>query len=220
MPNPVRRSLILMLLATPLLGMTGGARAQEIIRDQSPNSAESFIRDNVDKCLAILNDKTLPDPDRRQRFRDLLLSITDMPRIATFTLGRYALNATDDELDSFKRAYAEYSVTVYQTVLDAFRDYTVKVTGSAESAAGDTIVNADILNSGCACSPAIKAAFRVRKTDDGRLMIIDFEAEGVWLALSQRSEFSSFLRQHGGNISDLISEMNQHLNGVAGARSS
>jgi ABC-type transporter MlaC component len=47
----------------------------------------------------------------------------------------------------------------------------------------------------------------VRKTSDGRPIVTDIQVEGVWLALSQRSDFTGFLQQHGGRLSDLTSDL-------------
>jgi ABC-type transporter MlaC component len=47
----------------------------------------------------------------------------------------------------------------------------------------------------------------VRKTSDGRPIVTDIQVEGVWLALSQRSDFNGFLQQHGGRIPDLTADL-------------
>ena len=56
-------------------------------------------------------------------------------------------------------------------------------------------------------APKIKAAFRVRKTADGRPIVTDMQVEGIWLALSQRSDFTGFLQQHGGKLPALTDNL-------------
>ena len=53
----------------------------------------------------------------------------------------------------------------------------------------------------------IKAAFRVRKGQDGRMIVTDIQVEGVWLALSERSDFTGFLQQHGGSVPALTTDL-------------
>ena len=49
--------------------------------------------------------------------------------------------------------------------------------------------------------------FRVRREPGGSNMITDLQVEGVWLALSEREEFMSYLQQHHGSIAELSSEL-------------
>jgi len=44
----------------------------------------------------------------------------------------------------------------------------------------------------------------VRNTPDGKPVITDIQIEGVWLALSQRSDFTGFLQEHDGRLALLI----------------
>jgi len=49
------------------------------------------------------------------------------------------------------------------------------------------------------------------------------QVEGVWLALSQRSDFTSFLQQHGGSVAALTDHLHMqaqqiHADVTAGSR--
>jgi len=48
--------------------------------------------------------------------------------------------------------------------------------------------------------------FRSAKSN-GRLAVVDFSVEGVWLREMERSEFTSFLGQNNGNIATLIASL-------------
>jgi phospholipid transport system substrate-binding protein len=84
------------------------------------------------------------------------------------------------------------------------------------------VVNADVVNPAAPPNaPVIKAAFRVRKTMDGKPIITDMQVEGIWLALSQRSDFTGYLQQHGGNVAALTENLKmqiQQLGADAGAK--
>jgi hypothetical protein len=47
----------------------------------------------------------------------------------------------------------------------------------------------------------------VRKTSDDRPIVTDIQVEGIWLSLSQRSDFTGFLQQHGGRLAELTSDL-------------
>ena len=55
--------------------------------------------------------------------------------------------------------------------------------------------------------PQLEVAFRVRKTSEGKPIITDMQVEGIWLALSQRSDFTAFLQQHNGSVQALTDDL-------------
>lgn len=181
--------------------------ASEIRAAPAANTAETFVQENVEKGYAILNSTTLSDEQRRAQFRDFILSLTDLRRIGMFTLGQYANSASKEDIESFINAFSEYAVAIYELRLSKYKGQTLKVTGSAQRAADDVVVNTDVVNPSTPNAQPLKAAFRVRKTSDGRPVVTDIQVEGVWLALSQRSDFTGFLQQHGGRLPDLTTDL-------------
>lgn len=181
--------------------------ASETRAAPAANPAETFVQENVEKGYAILNSTTLSDEQRRAQFRDFILSLTDSRRIGMFTLGQYANSASKEDIESFINAFSEYAVAIYESRLSKYKGQTLKVTGSAQRAADDVVVNTDVVNPSTPNAQPLKAAFRVRKTSDGRPVVTDIQVEGVWLALSQRSDFTGFLQQHGGRLPDLTTDL-------------
>ena len=170
------------------------------------NLAESFVQQNIDKGYAILNASLSPE-QRRAQFRTFMLALTDTRRIGMFTLGQYANGASKADLDAFTDAFIDYAVAVYESRLSKYKGQSLKVTGSSERAADDVVVNADVVNPNSSNGQPFKVGFRVRKTSDGHPIITDMQVEGVWLALSQRSDFTSFLQQHGGSLAALTENL-------------
>lgn len=171
------------------------------------NPAEAFVQQNIEKGYSILNSTTLSDEQRREQFRDFMLSLTDARRIGMFTLGPYANRASKEDIDSFIDAFSDYAVVVYESRLSKYKGQTLRVTGSVQRAADDVVVNSDVVNPATPNAQPLRAAFRVRKTSDGRPIVTDIQVEGVWLALSQRSDFTGFLQQHGGRVPDLTTDL-------------
>jgi len=172
------------------------------------NPAETFIQQNVDRGYQILNNQSLSSEQRRDQFRSFLLNLTDLHRIGVFTLGQYANSASPADLDAFNKAFEEYAVSTYEARLGKYSGQTLKVTGSQARAPDDVIVNAVVsAQGGGASQQPVHVAFRVRKTPDGRPIITDMQVEGIWLALSERSDFTGFLQQHGGSVSQLADHL-------------
>jgi ABC-type transporter MlaC component len=178
--------------------------------------AEGFVQQNVDKGYTILNDSSLAAGERHLQFRNFMLGLTDTNRIALFTLGQYANGASRTELGAFESEFADFEFTTYESLLSKFKGLTLKVTGSTELAEDDIVVNVDVVrfNSTNSAQP-IKAAFRLRKAADGRLIVADIQVEGIWLSLVQRSDFTGFLQQHGGSIAALTDQLPDRVRSMA-----
>src|ERR1022692_4931365 len=110
MPKPLpRRGVLALGLALTGLSVLGGLPAR------AANAAEAFVDDNIHKGLDILNNKTLSTEQRRSQFEGFLLGLTDMKRIADFTLGQYRRGASPADLAAFDAAFQTYAVAVYQS---------------------------------------------------------------------------------------------------------
>jgi len=204
-PFQLIRHLVLalgLLLAAPLLATPAAA---------ATNPAEQYVADNIHKGLDILNNKSLSPAQRREQFESFLLGLTDMKRIAVFTLGNYRRSASPADVDAFNAAFQNYAVAVYQSYFAKYAGQTLKVTNSTERAPGDYIVTTALIdpNDHSGQQP-LEVDFRVR-TDAGKPVVVDVSVAGIWLALEERDQFTAFLGQNGGNIKLL----NSHLNDLA-----
>jgi phospholipid transport system substrate-binding protein len=166
-------------------------------------AAQSFVQQNVDRANAILDNASLPADQRRRDFGQLLLSMTDTHRIGVFALGQYANGASPEQISAFQNAFTDYATAAYESRLDALKGGRITVTGASMRAADDFVVNAEITRPSEGNREPIKIAFRVRAEPDGRFVLTDMQFEGVWLAISERADFTAFLQQHNGNIAAL-----------------
>ena len=115
----VRRGVVLATLALAISVLAPAAEA-------SPKG-EAFISTNVSKGLSILNDKALSESQRREQFEHFLTNLTDMHRIALYTLGQYRRGASQADLDTFATAFQNYAVAVYQSYFARYSGQTLKV---------------------------------------------------------------------------------------------
>ena len=134
-----------------------------------------------------------------------------MKRIADFTLGQYRRGASPADLAAFDAAFQSYAVANYQYYFERYKGQTLKVTGSQERAPDDFIVDTQLIDpNDHSGQPPLTVEFRV-ETNTGKPVVIDFAVAGIWLALEERDQFTSFLGQNGGNVAVL----NSHLTDLA-----
>ncbi len=202
-------SVILALAATGV-AVGDGERARaavgfEISKTYAAGEAEAFVQASIDRGYVILNNKGLNADQQQMQFRDFLLSIIDTKRVALFTLGSYARSASDGELAGFMAAYDNFVAAVYQGYFDWYKGQSLRVSSSIVRRDDDVVVYADVVSPDG--GPQYRVGFRVRKDEAHKNIVTDFEFEGVWLALNQRADFTSYLQQHGGNFATLSAEL-------------
>jgi phospholipid transport system substrate-binding protein len=197
------RTILLWLTALALIVALPAAAQNS---NAPANQAERFVADNIRAGLAILNNAALDREAKSARFEQFLLGITDLDRIATFTLGNAA--ATPAQREAFTTAFRAYATATYRSYFQRYGGQSLAVTGSKANGPGDTIVHTRLSEAGSGNGQMVD--FRVR-TDGPRPLVLDIGIAGVWLALTQRDEFATFLARNGGDIGALT----EHLNAVA-----
>jgi len=168
--------------------------------------AEDFVSTKIQSGLAILNDGHLTQAQRQSQFEQLLLGATDMKRVATFTLGKYADSASPADKAAFAAAFQSYAVAVYQSYLGKYAGQTLTVTGSTTPAADDAVVSTVLNEPGG--RGGMEIDFRVR-SNTGSPVIVDFSVAGIWLAPEERDQFVAFLDRNGGSIPALITHLDE-----------
>ena len=196
----LRRALVLVTLALAVSVLAPAAEAS--------TQGEQFIANNVQRGLTILNDRALSDAQRREQFSRFLLNLTDMKRIALYTLGQYRRGATQNDLEQFSSAFQEYAVAVYQSYFARYSGQTLRVVGSAPgSSSTNEIVRTVLIDPNDRTGqPPPEVDFRVY-FDRGAPTVLDFSYGGIWLAETERNDFTGFLGQNGGDIHALVNHL-------------
>src|ERR1041384_7743539 len=94
--------------------------------------AEAYVQNNVQTGLSILNNRSASTDQKREQFEHFILGLTDMKRIANFTLGQYKRTASPQEQEAFAQAFQSYAIAVYQSYFSKYSGQTLKVTGSQQ----------------------------------------------------------------------------------------
>jgi len=177
-------------------------------------AAEAFVQSNVQRGLQILNSTSLSKEQRRAQFRQFLTGLTDLRRIALYTLGPARRTASPAELDEFVEAFREYAFAVYGAEFEKYSGQTLKVTGSVERAPGDELVRTVLVDPNAPKGQEpIEVDFRVYSSG-GKFSVVDIVVAGLDLAITEQDDFSSFLSQHGGSIRALTQNLRQRTEHV------
>ncbi|HEY2835768.1 MAG TPA: ABC transporter substrate-binding protein [Rhizomicrobium sp.] len=199
-PSPIPRRAVLAMAVTLAAGLSVTSPVM------AANPAEEFVQENIHRGLEILNNKQLPADQRRTQFEGFLLGLTDMKRIADFTLGQYRRSASPADVTAFEVAFQNYAVAVYQSYFTKYAGQTLKVTGSQARTPDDFIVATQLIDPNDSGQQPLEVDFRVR-TDSGKPVVVDFSVAGIWLALEERDQFTAFLGQNNGNVRTLITHL-------------
>lgn len=191
------RSFLIVLLGATLFAATPAAA------DELADGAKAFIQDLAQKAIDTLT-ATQPDTaEREARFRVLFNQNFDVPAIGQWVLGRYWRQATESERKEYLH---EFEAFVVKTYADRLKDYSserLKVLDSIRRD-GNVIVQSVVMRQGS--EPPIRIEWRVIHPDQ-RYLITDVVVEGVSMAQTQRSEFSSVIRRNGGSVQGLIAAL-------------
>jgi phospholipid transport system substrate-binding protein len=158
----------------------------------------------------VLGDSGLTPIQRQQRFRGLLDAGFDFPTISRFVLGRYWQTANDAHRQEFSNVFEDY---VIQSLSGRFGEYSgesMKVMATRLEGERSTVVSTAIIHPNGA--PPAKVDWRVLNTPNG-FKIADVSVSGISMALSYREQFAAVIDHDGGQISTLISDLREKLNG-------
>ncbi len=171
--------------------------------------AESFVQQNVKKGLTILSGRGDANAQTDLKFRAFLESLTDIRRIALYTLGPAAKTAAPADVDTFVAAFQNYATSVYQSQLSRYSGQSLAVLGSAEHTPGDFVVRTRVADAAGKIDPdASDIDFRVVAAS-GSYQILDASIEGIWIANNEREQFAAYLANNGNSVPALTAHVKE-----------
>lgn len=173
----------------------------------APGPASKFVSDLGTEALRVFADTSIPMDKREAEFRRLFLKNFDVNAISRFVVGNSWRTAADPEREEYRKLFEDYVVAAYTARLSAYSGEQFQV--KDEVAAGDDIVvNSLIIRpSG---GPPTRVEWRVRSGENGP-KIVDVVVEGVSMAITQRSEFSSVMQQGGKGLASLNHKLREKI---------
>jgi phospholipid transport system substrate-binding protein len=175
--------------AVAIASMTAPARADE--------AAEKFVAGILVDANAVFS---APDiATRNAGIETLVDKYVDMDRVARFALGQYVRQASDAQMAEYLPLFRKYATSVYQATLDPYSGEQLEVIDSADRSERDFIVNSKVVGAKPGSQYAdLIVHWRLYRAADGKQSVVDAGASGVWLAIEQRSTFTSVIANNGG----------------------
>lgn len=175
--------------------------------------AEQYVQTNATAALATLANGSMSATQRRQTFYRLMSQFADMPRIATFVLGRYSTQLRADAAlrSEWQAVFQDYAIAVYEDRLQRFNGATLRVTGSTERIAGrDVIVQSQLVPSNGEQPTTVQWRL-LRSGEAWKVVDVSLVLEGnqIWLAQQQQRDFLAALDRSSGDLRALIAEVRQ-----------
>lgn len=207
---PVMRKPFLLLMA-PMLAAT--AWALSVAPAAADEAAEAFVQGVLNEAEPILN-----EPDEAALYDGLAALVdkyVDMRRVGLFTLGQYARRMTDEQKAEYLPLFKTYATQIYQKSLSNYSGQKLEVKDSIDRSERDIIVNSKIVNAKPGDQFAdITVHWRVYRSRDGDMIVVDAGADNVWLAIEQRSQFTSIIANNGGGeqgIDALLAQLREQV---------
>lgn len=169
---------------------------------------EEYVRSNANDVLASLNAPGLTAAERRVQFQSYMDEFANLDAVAKFVIGKYAKRFSEEEMDAYLATFRAYALAVYEFYFNEYRGRDVKVVGSTDRNARDSIVDTEIVR---ADGQELEVRWRVLNRG-GKYQVVDvaLNAEGnlIWLAIEQQAQFLSILDQNNGSSDALIAKIN------------
>ena len=207
-----RRTIIMGLAALSLavLGPVGGVRA-----GSHEDGAARFIEELADRAITSLADDAVSRDIRKERFRNLLNDGFAIKLIGRWVLGRHWKRATEAEKAEYLKLFEEMLVTSYFERFTLYAGVKVAIIKTLAAGKRDAVVFSTITRP--KGGDPLKVDWRVRNRE-GTFKIVDIMVEGISMGQTQRSEFSSVIREHGGEVEGLLEELRKRLEELRGKK--
>ena len=168
-------------------------------------AAEDFVKSMAHEGITFLGSAEMSEAQKAKRFRKLLTDSFDMKTIGRFALGRYWRTASADQRNEYQKLFRDMIVEVYSRRFSEYDGQKLEVRSSRGDGKDITVTSFIVSDKG---GPEVQVDWRVRHKN-GQYKVIDIVVEGVSMALTQRSDFSSVIQRGGGQVSVLIAHLRE-----------
>lgn len=173
------------------------------------NDARKFIESLTDEAITMLTVKDITREERAQRFRTLMNKNFSINGIAKFVLGRHLRKASETEKTDYLKLYEDLMVATYADRFAKYSGERLLVKNAEVRGEKDVIVYTTMVKAGNGAKP-LKVDWRVRSKGK-TFTIIDVMVEGISMIMTQKFEFSSFIKSSGGDFKSLLAELQKRV---------
>jgi len=163
--------------------------------------ADVFVQSTVNRAAKTLGGN-LSKEERIEKLKDIARDTVDVNGIGFYSLGAHRKNLTEDQLDKYKKVFAEYFLKSFSSRLAEYSNPEIEVDSKRVINKNYTIVSSTLVSTDS--RPKVKIEWRVYTKDPDNLLIRDLIIEGLSLARTQKEEFSSIINSNDGKIEALL----------------
>ena len=198
-----RRSVLRLATGAAAVALTGtglavGASGQQVA-EQDP--AAQLVQRAADQVIAAARGNV--GAAREAGIRRVLEAYFDLAYMGRQTLGNYWNQTTPEQRERFLKANAAAEARAYAERFGQYRGQTVAV-GRVNARGNGVFVVDSTLNQTDGAPVALQ--WEVRNEGQGP-RIVDVKSEGVSMMMTKRGDFVSYIRNHGGQVEPLITEL-------------
>ena len=184
------------LMAAVLLVLTGalGTIWSGPVRADS-QEARNFVRHFGDLSIRELTDKSLSEKELSLRFEQLYRKSFDSAAIAAFVMGRHWRRLSPDQQAEFIDLFEKFVIGNYAQRFRFYKGETFNIIDVRPEGGDVFLVTGQVRRT--IDAPPIAVEWRVGKKGDA-YKFYDITVEGVSMAITQRAEFASVIKNNGG----------------------
>ena len=178
---------------------------QGVAQPATAEAAAVFIRDLSEKGTLILTDPGLNSMEKVHALRRLCAVSVEVDAIKRFVLGKYWRRANAEEKAEYRVLFEDYIIATYAGRINDYGGETLKLGTARLERPGLALVSSQVMRLE---GPPVAVDWRLHHSKDG-WRIIDIVIQGISLAITQRAEFSSVIRDSGGRVEGLLAKLRQ-----------
>ena len=163
--------------------------------------ADVFVQSTVNRAAKTLGGN-LSKQERIEKLKDIARDTVDVNGIGFYSLGAHRKNLTEDQLDKYKKVFAEYFLKSFSSRLAEYSNPEIEVDSKRVINKNYTIVSSTLVSTDS--RPKVKIEWRIYTKDPDNLLIRGLIIEGLSLARTQKEEFSSIINSNDGKIEALL----------------
>ena len=191
--------LVLTLGATPLAAAEHGM----------PDAAAEFVQSVFDRAQR-LSARPGRDPERQRQLVAFVRTGVDLVAIGRFSTGPFWKQASEEDRTQFLGLLETFVAQTFGRRMGELSGQTLKIVKAVAVAPGnedsrDMLVSSHFIG---ADSRALGVDWRVRMSDSGP-RIVDLVVGGISMAVAQRDEFITIIRNGGGTFTALIAKLQE-----------
>jgi phospholipid transport system substrate-binding protein len=178
--------------------------------EASPDAAADFVKSLFDRARHL---SSKPDGQDAERLRQLVAFVrsgVDLVAIARFSTGPFWKQASDEERDRFLALLETFIAQTFDRRLGELTGRTLTIVKAvAVAPAADESRDMLVVSRFTATdNRALGVDWRVRMSDTGP-RIVDLVVEGISMAVAQRDEFITVIRNGGGKFAALLTRLEE-----------